>query len=190
MLSQMDTPASKPQFSFVPHPELRLVVCADGEATASSISLDCKHAPQPPITTLAQLRSSLVLQLFHAALNCRLQKMAVSMDPPFLSASTSSSTLVETYATHSLQVNAHDGQLLQALRAALDQLLTVRRDGFSEHELAMCVADIESRCKTQLNEAEQQPSASYADMCCECFLRGEVLMSTPDEVPGAAVGAQ
>lgn len=157
------------------HADTRVGILTDPEYPLIAIQLLRKDESEG-IVSVGAYRDYLRDRLFNAMLNERLQERQRQADAPFLQARAFDSGIIGNVALHSLGLSAGSDEedVLAALGAVLDELERVRRDGFTEGELADAKADLQQAYDTNLEEKDFRSNASIASEYQQHFVSGEL----------------
>ena len=166
---------------FVTDPQMNISIFTDTEATAASVSVDCKR-PRQPMHDHKDYRRSIMENLFVEALSSRLYKLAVSPDPPFYNASVAVSFPTSTTETVNLGVSVEEGRELSALECALTEIARVRLLGFGDQEVERAKANLLTDLEADMAEREQMESESFCSAFVEHFVRDEPAMGVEYQV--------
>ncbi len=151
------------------------VVVTDKEAQGNSILI--RYPVQPVIEpgTIGAYRDELVLALFGAMLNQRLQELSQLPQPPFLAASSYLSKLTPRYRSYYSAAALGPGGAAPAIAALVRENERARRHGFSEAELERARKGMLRRYEQAWNERDKTDSATYAAEYIRNFLHDEAI---------------
>ncbi len=111
--------------------------------------------------TLALRKTGLLRALGSNIVNRRLQKLALSDDPPFRSASFGTGDVFETARQTSLSINAIEGQWQRGMDAAIAEYRQALEFGFSEAELAEQLARYRTGYENAAASADTRSNGSF-----------------------------
>ena len=167
-------PKGRPRLSApVPAHDSTLVsIATDPELTASSVGVLWKR-PARPLRVVGDLRTELIDRIHNSLLNQRFSELALRPDAPFTGAGASSGGFVRGSEYASLDANAKEGKLLDALRALLVEAERVQRHGFLASELERARTATLRSYERAWTEREKTESEAYVDEYVDHFLAGE-----------------
>ncbi len=167
-------PRQRPRVQVPDHEGLRFAIATDPEATASRVALYVKRPPER-VRTVDDYRRSIVLSLFTAMFNGRLDEMVRRPDSPLLEAGSSRGNFVRELGVTYLGGRTKDGMIVAGLQALLAEAERVRRHGFTESELAREKQAVLSRLERLYVERDNTPSESHVREYVGNFLEGETI---------------
>ncbi len=150
-------PARK-EFAIPDHKETLTSVVTDREATGISVEVDYKRPPIPR-GTVADLRQSLVDNLYHLMMNQRLAELGRAADPPYQGAFAGSGALGRTKSAYRLNARVNDGGVERALTTLLTEAKRVEQFGFAETELSRAKTLFLRSIDRTYDERDKQESA-------------------------------
>ena len=130
-------PRKRPVIELPNHPDTKVAIAQDKEATFASVNISYKDKiASTPTLTVGDYRDDLVNGLFSFMINNRLQELTQKANPPFIFGSSSYGGTVarNKNAYSSFAGSAPDGQLA-ALKALLEENQRVKLYGFGQAEL-------------------------------------------------------
>lgn len=149
-------------------------VFADPEMTSASVFATFTH-PRSRITTPADYRNNMRMQLFTAALGTRLYKMSQEEDPPFYSAAADVEPLTASTTGYTLSATCIEGRELLALEALLREVARVRLHGFAAREMERVRRDMRAQVEAAFLQAGEGYMSDYRDEYVRHFLLGEMV---------------
>ncbi|HWK42868.1 MAG TPA: insulinase family protein [Croceibacterium sp.] len=120
-------------------------------------------------------------QLGYAIVNRRLQRLAREEDPPFRSASLSTSEVFEAGRTTNLVVSAGEGEWRRALAAAQAEYRRAMEQGFTEAEVTEQIANLRTALESNAAGAETRSNAA--------FLTGALTLLQDGQIPTTPASA-
>ncbi len=172
----LSSPAGAPmprEFNNERHTDTRVSTITDPELPVTAVQL-FRKVDGTGLVTLGDYRDLQRNSLFYAMLNERLQERQRKADAPFLQASASGGGTLGNVALHGFTVYSTEDGVIDAVAAVLDELERVRRDGFTEGELADARADRLQFYENALEEKEFRENVSIASEYRRHFLEDEI----------------
>ena len=172
----LTSPAGAPmpqEFDNERHTDTRVTTITDPELPVTAVQL-FRKVDGTGLVTLGDYRDLQRDRLFYAMLNERLQERQRKADAPFLQASASGGGTFGNVALHGFTVYSTEDGVIDAVAAVLDELERVRRDGFTEGELADARADRLQFYENALEEKEFRENVSIASEYRRHFLEDEI----------------
>lgn len=163
------------------HDRTLVSVVADPEATRTDVSLLWKGEPRE-LSTVADLRGRLALDLGLDMLRARFQELARQADPPFSMAWTGYRRLARTVSGLSLNAVAPEGGAERALAALAAEAERVRRHGFTAGELERARLRLLRGLQRQVEEKQTTESRSWSFRYMQHFLYGGELLGVEDRL--------
>ncbi len=160
------------QTSVPDNPGTIVAFASDPEARGSDITVYYKHAPTPH-TTVADYRRSLIEGIVGTMLNERLEELARSADPPFVSASTGIWDFNTAKRFAILSVNVQNNGHMRGMDAALLEIERARRHGFTQGELDRARANLLTSYEQSYNERDKNESGRFCREYVSLFLGRE-----------------
>jgi len=177
----------------IDHPPL-ISIATDPEMPAAQVGVLYKHS-ESSRGTVADFRRARVRSLHARMLNVRLSELVYQADPPFASASASTTNLVRGADASDFSAVLASGGYMRALDALLTEVERVARHGFTAVELEREKASLRRSYERRLAEAEDRSSSSLANRYAQAFLNGDPYPSVETEValldavlPGITLG--
>ncbi len=150
------------EYYLEPHADTRFGILTDPEFPATAIQV-VRKVEGGNLDTLGDYRDSLQNSLFYSMLGERLQERQRQADAPYLYASAFGGiTLAKDVEYHGFAAGSSEDGVLEALAAVLDEIERVRRDGFTEGELADAKADLQQAYDDAYEEREFRSNDSIA----------------------------
>jgi zinc protease len=171
-LSRPNTPRPPRVFDIPPHPETRINIATDKEATGSEVAIYYKR-PRRAFATVADFRRGLVEGLYGDMLNSRLDEIAHRADAPFLNAGAYDSPLGRTLDAYILAADVTDGGLEKGLTGVLQEVARVRQHGFLASELKRAKDEVRAQNERAYAEREKSESDRFASRLVTTFLTGD-----------------
>ncbi len=171
--------AERPTYEVPAHDETRVSIATDPELPQGTVQVLLKREPQET-KTARDFRQSLVVALYNAMFNARLQELTQSANPPFAIAFTGLGGGLRTVdLAQFFAVVPGDGGLT-GLEALLTETERVRRFGFTESERQRAEAEILNGLDRALAERDQTPSRVFASQLVNTFLEGTPTLGIDD----------
>ncbi len=173
--ADLENPAAevdRPSYEVPDHAETLVSITTDPELPQGTVQVILKREPRETETE-RDFRESLVVGLYSAMFNARLQELTQSANPPFaiafagLGGGLRTIDLAQFFAI----VPASGG--LTGLEALLTETERVRRFGFTEGERQRAEAEILNGIDRALAERDQTPSRVFASQLVDTFLEGD-----------------
>lgn len=124
--------------------------------------------------TLDRRRVAVLRNLGYAALNRRLQRMALGEDPPFRGAALGTGDVFETARQTSLSINAIEGQWQRGMAAAIGEYRRALEHGFTDAELAEQLARLRTAYENAAASAATRNNAMFANVAISLARDGRV----------------
>ena len=170
--SAPDAPMPR-EYGIEPHAETRIGIITDPEFPATAIQL-LRKVGGSDLVTIGDYRDSLRDGLFYAMLNERLQERQRQADAPYLYASAFGGGSIGNVELHGFSAGSSEDGVLGALSAVLDEIERVRRDGFTDGELADAKADLQQTYDNAFDEREFRSNDSIASEYRRHFSTDEI----------------
>ena len=168
-----DAPALQ-EYDVEPHGDTRIGIITDPEFPATAVQL-LRKVDSDGLVTIGHYRDYLGNSLFYSMLNERLQERQRQEDAPFLYASAfGGGGTLGNVALHGFSAGSSEDGVLDAISAVLGEVERVRRDGFSEGELADAKADLQQSYDNAYDEREFRSNDSIASEYRRHFLDDEI----------------
>jgi zinc protease len=177
--SDLRTPAGAPErptFDVPAHDETRFAIATDPEQTMTVVQI-LRKEPALQFETVRDFRDALIERLYLQMLNARLREITQRPGAPFLGGSALQGGFVRPIEARGLAAAAHEGRVVEAVRALLIEAERVRRHGFTESELTRATADLERAYRQAFQERDRTASRVHAGALVQLYLEG-------DAVPG------
>ncbi len=161
------------EYAVEPHADTRIGIITDPEFPATAVQL-LRKIESSGLVSLRDYREYLRDNLFYSMLNERLQERQRQADAPFLYASASGGGTLGNVEIHSFSAGSSEDGVIDALSAVLGEIERVRRDGFTEGELADAKADMQQGYDNAFDEREFRSNESIASEYRRHFLENEI----------------
>ncbi len=161
------------EYDIASHDETRIGIITDPEYPATSTQL-LRKVVGGGLVTIGDYRDSLRDSLFYAMLGERLEERQRQADAPFLYATAFGGSTIANIQLHGFNTGSSEDGVLAALSAVLDEIERVRRDGFTEGELADAKANLQQAYDNALDEREFRSNSSIANEYRRHFLTDEI----------------
>jgi zinc protease len=170
-----------------PEPELGRVAQRGTEAKVLvepggplSVGVSWMSPPDLAADTRAERKADLVRSLGFAVLNRRLERLARSERPPFVTASAARSTVFDSADTAGLSVVARPGEWREGLTAAVQEQKRIARYGVLQAELDREIAETRAALQAAVAGAPTRTSPALATAIV-ATLGDEDVFTTPTE---------
>ncbi len=180
IFSSIENPENEIPRSFVEIPaykEPRFVVATDKEATQTNINiqsilLECSPEYK---NTYGYIYDNIVKSMFNSMMAQRFVREAQKPEAPFMSASAGFGDMARGYDYFALGVTPRAGveNEMKALQGAWTLVLQALRHGFSENELQIVKASMNSNLERAAKEQEKTSNASYMADILDNYLENE-----------------
>jgi zinc protease len=160
------------------HEDTKIAVASDPEAFVNRIQVMYKdRADRKEMKTVADYKSLLVDQLFSIMINARLNELANSSNPPFLSASSSygGSYARSKNAYTSYGISPDGEKMPETLKAMLTENKRVLSHGFLYAELDRAKRSLLTRLENQAKEKNKVNSERIVSEYIRHFLENEAI---------------
>ena len=144
----------------------------DKENTSTDVELNYK-LPHESNKLVKDYRQEMVEQLFSTMMNARYSEISRKADAPFLFAGGGLGSMVRTENAFDVNARCSEGKATIALKSLITELERIRRYGFTETEFVRTKAEMMEGMKSQYNEKDKTPSASFAREYVSNFLTNE-----------------
>jgi zinc protease len=171
-LEGLENPRERVEYPVPDHEQTLFSVVTDPEATSISVQVGYKRPPVETVT-VADLRRSLVDNLYHGMMIDRLRELSQKADPPFQFAFAASGWLGRTKSMYRLFAVVRDGGAERGLETLLTEAKRVEEYGFTATELERAKTDMLRRIDRQYEERDKQESRRFAGAYVGSFLNGE-----------------
>ena len=161
------------EYAVEPHADTRIGIITDPEFPATAVQL-LRKIESSGLVSLGDYREYLRDNLFYSMLNERLQERQRQADAPYLYASASGGGTLGNVEIHSFSAGSSEDGVIDALSAVLGEIERVRRDGFTEGELADAKADMQQGYDNAFDEREFRSNESIASEYRRHFLENEI----------------
>jgi zinc protease len=171
----LKNPASERPRLYVPVPERTLseaLTVTDAEATSNLVAITYSRQPEHLTGSFADYRRALIAQLFNNMLGQRLQELAQSASPPFVSAGSTLRPLVVGYREFASSAVVGRAGPETALKALVQENERVAQFGFTAAELERARKTILRGLEYNFNERENIGSSSITNRYIQHFLTG------------------
>jgi zinc protease len=149
-----------------------VTIATDRELTSSSVGVLWK-IPPARTKTVGDFRSRLVEQMYSGMLNQRFSELSQKPDAPFVGAGGGGGSFVRTVDVFSLDANAKEGRLLDALNVLLTEAERVQRHGFLASELERSRTNLLRGFERAYTERDKTQSAAFVQSYIDHFLTGD-----------------
>ena len=170
---RMRTVASVPT-----HDSTLVTIATDREITSSSVGVLWK-LPPTNTKTVGELRHDVMQRLYNNMLNARFGELSQKPDAPFAGAGAGGGNLVRGADYYSLNANAKEGKIVDALQVLLTESARVQQFGFLQSELDRARTNFLRAYERAYTERDKTPSGSFVSEYIDNFLSG-------DAIPGIA----
>ena len=154
------------------HDSTLITIATDKEVSSSSVGLLWKLPPKS-VKTVADLRRQIVERIYNSMLNQRFGEISLKPDAPIVGAGASSGNFVRSADYASLDANAKEGKLLDALNVLLTETERVQRHGFLQSELDRTRTNLLRGYERAYTERDKSPSAAFVSEYVDNFLSGD-----------------
>ena len=170
--------------SFIPHFQPRVSILVDSESSQSSIYLSFKFVKKKKDWSCQDLLESIAANLMEFCLSSRLFKLSRLQDPPFASASVSTSdpltatTSVRTLSAVLIENSVGDdiNPALRALECLLTEVARVRLHGFEQEEFDRALKRMKSEISNTWKERDEGHASDIRDEYLRNFLSNEIVL--------------
>jgi zinc protease len=164
-------PAPRPRqdYEIPDHVETLTSIVTDPEATSIDLTAVYKR-PREEISTVEDVRRSLIDELYDEMLVSRLDELTQQPDPPYQFAFAASGSLGRSKAMYRLFARVRDGGVLRGLRAVLTEARRVEEYGFTAAELERAKVDTLRGVERAYEERDKRESGRFAGDYTELFL--------------------
>ena len=169
-------PRERVVYSLPNHMDTKISSVSDEEAFVNTVQVLYKDLEDiSPMTTVGDYRSYLIDRLFSNMINTRLDELATSSNPPFLSASSSyGSGFARTKKIYSSSATSTNAESLPTtVEAILTENKRVSEHGFLQSELDRAKQNILTSLESQVKEKGKQNSSRLVSQYIRHFLESE-----------------
>ena len=172
-------PEPRKEYDIPLHDETFVAIATDHEATSQRVSLYYKNPKErKPLTTLKDLRRSLVNNLFTTMINNRFQEISNSPNPPFsYGFSYYSSMPNKKDMAYVAVASPTDNDQLSALEVLVKENQRVKKHGFTASELERARKEILNKAEKSYKERNKTRSGRYVSELQNQFLNGNISYS-------------
>lgn len=163
------------------HPEPKVVIATDIEASSTSVQIIWKHDTQSN-DTVADYRKSLINNLYTQMLNARLQELALQPEPPFSQGFNYKYNMVRSKATYAMAAVVDETGIMTGLNALLTEAERVNRFGFTPTELDRAKQNSIRQAERMLAEKDKQDSGRLVWRYVGHYTFGNPVMSVEQNV--------
>jgi zinc protease len=162
----------------VPHGhEAAVTIATDPEMRMTSVAVYDK-IDRRPNASKRDYRRDLVERLYHAMLNARFAELREDPASPFVSAGSSTQSLVRTSDAFVRSATVKEGQLDETIKVLFHEITRVERHGFLPSELERAKKDVVTRAEQTAREKDKTNMRTFAAEISRNFLDAE-------QMPGA-----
>lgn len=179
MLSDPDSPPTRPDFPFQPVAAPRAVSLADPESPSAFAQVVWLTGSTRP-ATVGDLRRALSRQLAVSMFATRFAEDASRGTAPFFNASGLDFGYVRSFGVAGVAVDARPADLVDSVRAVVEESLRIRTFGFEERELDRALAEFEAIAEQTRSSQSTAQDTVLADELVEHFLAGFPIPSPED----------
>ncbi len=164
-------PRKREEYSVELKGKNQYLALTDPELSESTVMVAYKR-PQFILRTREEYRAAIVRQLFNMMLSARLGELSQKPEPPFLNAGAGISSFMGGLDLFSVQVQAQPGKLQKGFTEIWEEIVRIKRDGFTQSEFDRAKTNYLSSFETMLREKDKRTSAAFANEYQSHFLSG------------------
>jgi zinc protease len=153
----------------------------DKEVATSTISFTINQPKSLREETVADLKESLFSAMVTRMLNSRLREISQKPESPFVSASSSYSSLSRANNTFGLFISPKPNRQEEAFKAALVELNRVVKFGFTQAEIDRTIAYYSNFYQTKISKIDQTPHADIVSTIQKNYLENEAMTDIAKE---------
>ncbi len=168
-------PTPRPEFPIPAHSDTKIAIITDPEQPYMIAQVITK-LPKVKGTVLNDSREDIKKDLFNSMLQARLQELQQSANPPFLFAGGGYGGFLGNYDSYASIAVAKDGNLDLGLNAVLNEVVRVKKFGFTATELERVKKNYFTSTEKRFKEKDKTKSAELVNEYMQHFLDGSSSM--------------
>ena len=154
------------------HDSTLVTIATDKELTSSAVGVLWKKPPTS-VKNVGDLRRSMLERLYGSMLNQRFGEITLRPDAPIVGAGAGGGNFVRSLDYYSLDANAKEGRLLDALAVLLTETERVQRHGFLQSELDRSRTNVLRGYERAYTERDKTLSSAFVGEYVDNFLSGD-----------------
>ncbi len=158
------------------HEQPKAVVAIDKELPMSSVKVQWK-TPPTKLNTLGDAYDYFTRNLFYSMVNARLQERGQSATPPYSYAYSFEYPVLAPISLVNLVAIFGDGKAESALKALIQEVERIRKNGFTQSELDRAKQSFLRESETQLADKDTRESDAMTWEFMSVITRGEAYLS-------------
>ncbi|MEP7323901.1 MAG: insulinase family protein [Saprospiraceae bacterium] len=174
--------ARKREESVVPmHPDTKVVIATDKEASFTQAQLFYKHVKKLP-STIQDYRSGLLADLYNRMIAVRLDEISQKPNPPFNFASSNFGDFLANLNCYASAVGTDEGKALKGLETVMVENERVYRFGFTSTEFQRQKEELLRGLESSVKEKDKTESANIVESMVNNFLENSFILSPEQEL--------
>ena len=149
----------------------QFIAVTDKEFPVTVAQIIIKHKAQPMLTT-ADLKNSVIRDLYNQMVSARFAELSKQANPPFLQAGSSIGEFLAGLDAASTYLVAKPGELEKGLKIAFTEIERIKRFGFTETELARSKTSYLNARESAFKEKDKTESSAFVEEYLALFLKG------------------
>lgn len=182
-----ENPAKRIYYSVDDNEEPIVVSDHDPEQTMTVVSVMQKHQPvwaDSLKNNMGYMRYKIIKTLVEGMFKARIQEILLKPETPYLNASFGEGDFLLSKSTQCTEsyIIPKEGQLYEAITAAIKEMCTVLDHGFLQSELDRRTAQLAAGLELKYQNRNQRENGSFIQACLNNFLYNEPMLPLEDEV--------
>lgn len=163
-------------YTVQPQTEPALLVLRDPEQTYQLVQI-MEQVETQPVTTVAQLRESIVTRMASSILNLRFSELSQSADAPWLDAAIANQHITHTTAFHLLGLIPRNGEFQQGFTTMMEEFLRFKEFGVLQSEVDRTRKNLMTAMEQTWKNRDKINSSSIASDIVSSITTGDTVIS-------------